>query len=246
MVLRTRSSLLLAALVAAGGSCDGGVDPVVFSPANVPGCPGPPKSSPWEFANAPADRLISDFEDGSDKLAKVAGRDGLWVLGTDETTTTFFAGPVPDCSVRGQYAAHFTGRGFSDWGANYSAIFRAPTPANKAVAYDGRAYGGISFWAAFGPANPAAFRLPVGLSTLDTAWNSPRCNYPPGCSTDHYVTRVQLTESWQRFQVRFDAMKQEGWPGAPQVPMDREVMVGLVFWPRQAFDIWIDDVRFEP
>jgi hypothetical protein len=32
----------------------------------------------------------------------------------------------------------------------------------------------------------------------------------------------------------------------PQIAMRRDQLVGLIMWPNHQFDIWIDDVRFEP
>jgi hypothetical protein len=243
MMPRTGSSLLLAAFIAAVGGCDARVDPIVHVPVAVPGCPLAPDSSPWYYASEPADRLITDFESGND-LERVAGRDGYWVIGTDNTSLYFLAETADECSVRGGHAGHFSGFGFTNWWANWSAIFRVPTALNRAVPYDGRAYGGISFWAAFGKDNPADFAVPVGLATMDTAWNGSICTSTTTCA-DHYLFKVQLTKNWQHFDVRFTDMKQGGW-GDPQVDMNREKMVGFVIWPRQAFDIWIDDIRFEP
>lgn len=244
MVRRTCSSLLLAALIGVGGACDGSLDPIRYiGHSDDPLCPHPPASNPWESADEPADRMIADFELGTQDLARVAGRDGYWVLGTDLTSKNIIAAPSGKCKLRGAWAGQFTGYGFTNWWANWTAVFRVPTSVGRAVAYDGSAYGGFSFWAAFGPNNPLAFEVPVGVSTMDTAWNGTVCS-GNGCA-DHYLTTVPLTNTWQRFEVRFDAMKQGG-VGYPQVSMRRDQLVGFVIWPRQAFEIWIDDLRFEP
>jgi hypothetical protein len=84
---------------------------------------------------------------------------------------------------------------------------------------------------------------------MDTSYNGGICvptNTPPTC-TDHYMVKkpVPLTHSWQRYVVRFDDMAQAGW-GVPQIAMRRDQLVGFIIWPKQQFDIWIDDVRFEP
>jgi len=63
---------------------------------------------------------------------------------------------------------------------------------------------------------------------------------------DFYAAKVPLSHDWQRFVVPFDNMRQSG-TGKPQVPiMRRDQLVGFIIWPQQQFDIWIDDVRFEP
>jgi hypothetical protein len=76
---------------------------------------------------------------------------------------------------------------------------------------------------------------------MDTAWNS------SGCTTcnDFYQAKVSLSREWRRFVVRFDDMAQSGY-GIPQVAMRRDQLVGFIIWPDQQFDIWIDDLRFEP
>ena len=86
----------------------------------------------------------------------------------------------------------------------------------------------------------------MGLSTLDTVLNGGICT---SCY-DFYGTTVPLTHTWQRFVLPYSSLAQGTVPefnGIPQVPMREEVLVGLLIWPDTTqFDIWIDDVRFEP
>jgi hypothetical protein len=62
---------------------------------------------------------------------------------------------------------------------------------------------------------------------------------------DYYATTVTLTRQWRRVEMRFSDLTQSGW-GVPQIAMRRDQLVGLIMWPNHQFDIWIDDVRFEP
>ena len=129
------------------------------------------------------------------------------------------------CAARGQYAGHFEASGFSTW-ANWTAVFRAQPLADSGISlplpYDGRAYSGISFWAASGnDLDAEATTIPVGITTMDTAWNSPVCLT---CS-DNYMAEISLTSDWRRFVVSFDSVKQAGW-GKPQLPLDRARLVG--------------------
>jgi len=233
----TTCVVLLAAVQVCTG-CEPSVDPITVAS----GCPDRPLRGPEGFADEPASRLIDDFESHNKNrlLPLVGGRDGSWVLGTDGTSVALVDEPSSTCAARGQWAGHFEARGFTSWGVNWTAVFRAATPANLPVAYDGSVYGGISFWAAFGGGNGPAFDVPVGIVTMDTAYNSPICS---PC-TDHYMTKVALTSDWQRFVVRFDRMVQSG-SGSPLLPMRRDQLVGFIIYPHQQFDIWIDDVRFE-
>jgi len=234
-----RGALCVAALAAVQicGGCAPSVEPIIVAS----GCPSQPLRGPLLSAtDEPADRLIASFESGNNLLDPVPGRDGSWVLGWDTTSSSPIDEASSRCAARGKWAGHFAGHGFTNWGANWTAVFRAST-GNSAVAYDGSAYGGISFWAAFGGDSQPTLELPVGISTMDTAWNSPVC----ATCTDHYMTKVALTGEWRRFWVPFDQMAQAG-TGDPLVPMRRDQLVGFVLWPRQSFDVWIDDVRFEP
>jgi hypothetical protein len=54
---------------------------------------------------------------------------------------------------------------------------------------------------------------------------------------------VTLTGTWQRYEIPFSELTQQN---LPQVPMQRDQMVGFIIWTRQQCDIWIDDVRLEP
>jgi hypothetical protein len=172
------------------------------------------------------------------------------VLGDDGTSGTITAETSSQCAARGTHAGHFAGAGLTNWGANWTAVFRAPLAA-MAQAYDLAlaGYGGISFWAALGtsaPDPPSGVRM--GLTTIDVAWNGGVCTTT---CMDFYGTDVPLTHAWQRVMIRFDDLAQVGW-GAPQVPMRRDQGVGFIIWPDWSgvpivsFDIWIDDVRLEP
>jgi hypothetical protein len=231
MALRAAQGTLLI-LTSLCGGCGAPIDPIQVGT----GCPENPLRGPLAYVNEPVDQLISNFETGNAQLAVIAGRDGQWVEGSDGTEEAKIIEVSSRCAARGQWAGHFMARGFTKWGDNWTAAFRAPNP----VPYDGRAYVGISFWAAFGAENPAPFPIPVGIATMDTAWNSSLCSE----CTDHYMTKVLPSQSWQRFMVKFDSMKQAGW-GDPIVDMRRDQMVGFVVWPDHDFDLWIDDVRFE-
>jgi hypothetical protein len=230
----TRIFLLVAVQVCLG--CGASVEPIDVAA----GCPSQPLRGPESYAGEPADQLIDDFESGDDHLPQVAGRDGSWVLGSDGSSGKLIYEVSPQCVARGKFSGHFAARGFTSWGNNWTAVFRA-APMTTAVPYDGSKWNAISFWAAFGSDNGPSFEVPMGLTTMDNAWNGGGC----APCMDFYAAKVPLTHSWQRFVIRFDQMAQNG-TGFPQVPMRRDQLVGFIIYPRQQFDIWIDDVRFEP
>jgi hypothetical protein len=191
------------------------------------------------YASAPAEQLIDDFEDGDQRVATVAGRSGGWIFGSDGTGA-FTVENSQRCAARGEHSGHFTGDGFTDWGSNWTAVFEESN-AGTAVGYDATEYRAISFWAAAGPAAEPPFDVPVGVTTMDVAWNSNGCTV----CMDYYRTSITLTPTWQRFELPFDALAQEG-VGDPLVPLRKDQLVGLIFWPARPFDLWIDDARFEP
>jgi hypothetical protein len=79
------------------------------------------------------------------------------------------------------------------------------------------------------------------VTTVDNAWNSDLCSV----CMDYYRTTITLTRQWQRFELPFDALAQEG-TGDPITPLRKDQLVGLIFWPARPLDLWLDDVRFEP
>jgi len=231
----SRQTGVLFVLVATMGcaACSSSVDPI----AVAADCPAQPFRGPALYAQEPPDRLLSDFEDGTTELAEVASRDGSWIHGRDLTSVSVTIGPSSECAARGEWAGHLAASEPTSWGNNWTAYFRAPG-SKSPNPYDGRPYGGVSFWAAFGPKNGPSFGVPFGITTLDTV--------RPSCSDhcdDHYMTSITLTHEWRRYEVRFDDLKQGK---DPPTPMRRDQLVGFIIWTQQQCDIWIDDVRLEP
>lgn len=222
---------LLAALL--GGGCAPSAEPLVVARE----CPQKPFRGAEAYAGEPADRLLSDFEDGTPELVEVAGRNGSWIHGRDLTSVSVTIGPSMECAARGQWAGNLAASTPTSWGNNWTAYLRAPG-TSAPVPYDGRAYGGVSFWAAFGAENGPSFGVPFGIVTMDTI--TPTCS--AHCN-DHYMMDVTLTRDWRRYEIRFDELAQEI---SPQIPMRRDQLVGFIIWTQQQCDIWIDDVRLEP
>jgi hypothetical protein len=220
---------LLAALT--GGACRPSLEPITVGPD----CPQQPFRGPEQYADEPADKLLSDFETGTTELAEVANRDGSWIHGRDLTSVSVTIGPSMECAARGQWAGHLAASTPTSWGNNWTAYFRA---GSGPVPYDGRAYGGVSFWAGFGPENGPELGVPFGIVTMDTL--------RPGCSNhcdDHYMADVTLTREWKRYELRFDDLVQKN---DPPTAMRRDQLVGFIIWTKRQCDIWIDDVRLEP
>lgn len=235
-----------------GAACDPSVDPITVARE----CPRKPYRAPGALADAAdPELLIADFENASatpTALAKAGRRDGSWILGseTNPTPTVLVAQATTECAANGSWAGHMLLSPPHDWGANWIGAFRARTSAGTAVPYDARAYGGVSFWAAFGAQNSESEHVAFGVSTWDTAWDNSLCqlcatgattSYQCVYCSNHYLYDVPLTREWTHYTVRFDQMEQS----PAYIPMRRDQLVGFVVWPRKQVDLWIDDIRFE-
>jgi hypothetical protein len=235
MLPRSRLACGLAVALAIAG-CEAEVAPIEVAQ----GCPEQPLRGPAKFEDDPARQLIDDFEHDGLSLPKLGSRTGFWVIGKEDTDARADAKNLNQCSGRGRRAAHFFGSGFSSWGVNWTALL-LQQPGGDAVPYDATAYGGISFWAAVSADAAAPFSLPVGVTTMDVAWNGGICKK----CMDYYRAQVSVGHEWRRFALRFSDLKQAG-TGDAIIPLRRDQLVGVIFWPDRDFDLWIDDVRFEP
>jgi hypothetical protein len=204
------------------------------------GCPDRPVRGPAAFATEPQQRLIDDFEHEGAFVPKIDGRNGLWILGTDDTDGTVEAEGSEQCAGRGQRSGHLVGAGFTSWGVNWTVLMR-DARGGTALPFDATRYGGVSFWAAVSADTPAPYLLSVGVTTMDVAWNGGICER----CMDYYRTEVSLKRTWRRFELRFAELKQSG-SGSPLVDLRSDELVGVIFWPESDFDLWIDDLRFEP
>jgi hypothetical protein len=217
-------------------ACESSIAPIDVAA----GCPDQPVRGPARFADEPPQRLIDDFEHEGGFIPKIDGRNGFWVLGDDETGGSAEAEGTEQCAARGQRSGHFVGGGFTSWGVNWTTLLR-DSRGGTALPYDATRYGGVSFWAAAGVEAPVPFSLPVGVTTMDVAWNGGICQR----CMDYYRSEVVVERTWRRFELRFAELMQSG-SGAPLVDLRSDELVGVIFWPESDFDFWIDDLRFEP
>jgi hypothetical protein len=226
--------LALASTGAAG--CSVSVEPIDVGA----GCPQQP-ARPTRLEAATEANLIDDFEHDGTLLPRRGGRDGTWASASDGSADEIETHISDRCAARGLRAGHFAASGLSGWGATWSALMRGQT-GSMTLPYDATAYGGVSFWAALSAEFPAPFSLPVGVTTPpDGASSAVTC---PKC-LNYYSTTISLDHNWRRFELRFSDLVQLS-NGNPMVALRLDQLVGLTFWPEGDFDIWVDDVRFEP
>jgi hypothetical protein len=233
----------LAAGSAALGGCGANVAPIEVQF----GCPEMPLRGPEAFASAPPETVIDDFEDGDARLTQVAGRNGSWVgVGSMGATTAFEASDR--CVARGTHSGHLSSVATLTYQANFNAVMIDPFAEGNG--FNAGAYSGFSFWIAMGETQKPPFETPIGVTTVDTVAGGNVCSAPGGVCGDYYAIRpekrIPLTHTWTRHVVHFDELFQYGF-GIPQVmPLNKNALVSIMIWPEPQFDIWLDDVRFEP
>ena len=212
-------------------------------------CPEMPLRGPEAYASAPEDAMISDFETGGDlRLNAIAGRMGNWVGVSSTPAATFFGEASNRCVARGTRSGHLTSTApMPNYPVNWNAVLVDPFSA--ANGWDASAYTGFSFWIAAGANQETPKETPIGVTTVDTVMGGGVCSVPGGVCGDYYAIpatmRIPLTHSWTRVVIKFSELAQYGF-GVPQVPLNKSKLVSIMIWPQAQFDIWIDDVRFEP
>ena len=122
------------------------------------------------------------------------------------------------------------------------------------VPYDISSHTGIVFWGMSAVSN----RVKVMIQNADTDLAGGRCGQNDASSDgcwDNFSMYVDLTNTWQRFEVKFSDLSQEGWGRpAPSGVFDATTAYSLYFQvngpngptaPPVTADFWIDDVYFE-
>ncbi len=186
------------------------------------------------------DGLLDDFEDGDTQVSKLADRSGYWFASGDPNGSTIDPKPLTssDGGAGGsRKALHVEGHTASDsgaWGVLWGANF-----VGDGV-YDASKYAGISFKAKLAGSSTKTVRFKV--SDINT--------HPDGgvCKScwNHFGTNIDLTPDWKEYKVTFAAMKQEaGWGDRfPAITPSKLFSINWSVGPGQAFDVWIDDVKF--
>jgi hypothetical protein len=240
----SRCLLVVVALAAlpALASCGGSIQPIEV----LPGCPDMPLRGPQEFAGAPLEATIDDFEDDGMALPPNGGRDGIWLPSLGPMPAPGAAADIEassTCVARGTRSGHLKSTANTTYAASWAANLLNQISAPRS--FDASAYSGFSFWIARGPGAEPPFETPIGVTTADTVASFGVCD--PCCCGDYYAIRVRipLTTTWTRWVVRFSELGQYGF-GRPQVPLAKNRLVSIIIWPEPQSDIWIDDLRFEP
>lgn len=256
--------------------------PFTFSPASItvirfapPGAPTafiPDAGSPSAAADGGAGSayvLIDDMEDTpspSGPIALSLGNTGLspgywWdAVSTGSPSNTMSPSPFAYTALP---SPHETLPGItSNEGAHLTCLMAdlygwceaGFNLANPELPYDISAYTGIVFWGMSAVSNT----VKVQISNNDTVPSGGKCGQSDASVDqcwDNFAKYVSLTPTWQRFEVKFSDLQQEGWGHpVPSGIFDPTTARGIdfeVLGPTSATaapvsaDFWIDDVYFE-
>jgi hypothetical protein len=182
---------------------------------------------------------LDDFDDEDLFLRPVEQRVGTWYSFTDETAGCAKLNVEPDGSSK---ALHFTGGGFSKWGAGFGVSFAWSLAQNGSCSYDLSAYSGVRFRAR----GNAPLRM--NIPSRETAFRSAggECPDSEGCF-DQHGRNIGLSADFRQFEIPFCSLTQRGF-GSPLGPLDRSKATNLNFLiqSKNHFDVWLDDVEFVP
>jgi hypothetical protein len=184
---------------------------------------------------------IDDMEDGDGFICKTNGRQGGWFSFGDGTSSNqmFVVGAL---AGRGgsRRGVHFTGSGFTDWGAILG--LNLDSDGINRNAYHAPGVGGLTFW--------MKSTVPVTVEALTEATvlvaNGGQCdeNVTPQDCNDHFSFQITGPDAgWKQYEIPFSALRQTAGGTATWDPTQ---LLGFQFLagPHAAFDVWIDDVAF--
>jgi hypothetical protein len=195
--------------------------------------------------------MIDDMEDGDGSILASEGRKGAWYTYNDETATAmqepavglpFEMAPNNPPRDGSAFSANTKGSGFMTWGSGYGFDFNNAGAGTTKAAYDASMYAGITFYARIGAGSTGAVRFNVGDG--NTTPEGGVCAV--GKCSDDFGKDINLTEAWQRFDIKFADMTQVGWSMVLLPALDAKTLYSVHFQTGidKSFDLWVDDVAF--
>lgn len=197
--------------------------------------------------------VIDSMED-NDKQIGLAGGDYWFTYSANSTTnttaactTTPFGTDTPEelSPHRGssQFGMHFVGVGCSTLKVQGGLGLKKGATAGSLLGYNASAYTGIAFWAKVGSASSAANMI-VEIPNGTTHPDGGTC-LPDDCY-GHYRTSVDLTDQWQRFELKFADFSPAAFGANDGPTMATNALFQIIFsWNNRAqINVWIDDVTF--
>lgn len=211
------------------------------SPPNCPPAASdpPPRVLECALRAAGTSPSLDDFDDGDLRLPAAEERVGTWYTFTDETEGCAKLGVEKAASSP---ALHFSGAGFSKWGAGFGVSLAWSLAESGVCTYDLSAYSGVRFRAR----GNASVRM--NFPTRESAFQSRggECPDSEGCF-DQQGRTIALSPELQDFEISFCSLSQRGF-GAPLGALDSKLTTNLNFLVEStgSFDVWLDDIEFVP
>lgn len=228
----------------------GGVQPPVPTAAHSaesaprPSCPAvksdpPPRVLQCALVAAGTEPTLDDFDDGDLLLRPVEQRVGTWYSFTDDSAG---CATLNIEKADSSPALHFSGGGFSRWGAGFGISLAWSAPESGVCTYDVSAYSGVRFRARGN--GPLRMNVPSRQSAFRSKGGD--CPDSEGCF-DQQGRNIGLSADFQEVEIPFCALSQRGF-GAPLGPLDRTQTTNLNFLVpgNRNFDVWLDDIEFIP
>ncbi|HYQ02330.1 MAG TPA: hypothetical protein VER96_26840 [Polyangiaceae bacterium] len=211
---------------------------------SLPTCPAVPSNAPPQvlacsLAATGTEPTLDDFDDANLALHSAEQRFGSWYSFTDETQgCAKLSVEKADSSP----ALHFTGGGFSKWGAGFGVSLAWSMAQSGVCSYDLSAYSGVRFRAR----GNATVRLNIPSRKSAFQSSGGDCPDSEGCF-DQQGRNFDLTANYREFVIPFCSLAQRGF-GAPLGPLDTTQVTNLNFLVQSKgnFDVWLDDIEFIP
>jgi hypothetical protein len=162
-------------------------------------------------------RLIDDFEDGD---SHAAGNFGWWWSTNDGTGVQGWGFEPVSGRAGNTLAVRTHGGDFTEWGAILGVNLRGSS------AFDASAYDALWFWARAEPQSTHSVSAQISDG-----------------SGVRGLFAVTLSDEWAEYRVPFDELRSTG---GVLVNPETFFTVQFLFPPRQAFDVWFDDLAFGP
>ena len=194
--------------------------------------------------------LIDDLEDKDDSIKEQNDRQGSWYTFNDEgddgeqtPPTNKFAVSEADGDNESKYVAATKGEGWKDYAG---LAVDLNSDGDKPKPYDASKFKGISFIAR-GVSGTKELDLRFGLSTPATIAKDDggECTGGDSKCDDSFGADITLEKDWQKFDIPFAMLAQEGW--GDKAEFDPKEIVGLTWSVPEggtAFDFAIDNLGF--
>jgi hypothetical protein len=180
------------------------------------------------------------------------GRQGPWHIfnsadgGTQTPASNAALAPESGGANASQRAMHTRGSGYMFAGFGFDLNNPDSMPESmQCQAYDASAYSGISFMVKLGSTGGAKLRLEVPSKEFVPVSRGGTCPDSGTCWNVYgFRLSTALTTSWQEVRVSFASMERELGGKTPALNVAQLMSISFKHEGTEAFDFWIDEIRF--